>query len=174
MVRRHSGVVRHGTTAVELAVVLPVVLLLIFGLMIGSLGVFYSNQVAYLATETARFASAHGSEYMTENAAAITAGNLPTVDYAYLRDNVAKPRATALDTSQVGVAVTIDTASGNYLWNDTTNNKNRALTSSVTSGGVTTVVNNTVTVTVTYQWRPLMYITGPITLTSTCLLPMNY
>ncbi len=174
MVRRHSSAFRQGTTVVEMAVVLPLVLLLIVGLMIGSLGVFYSNQVAHLALETARYASTHGGQYMTENATAITAGTLPTVDYAYLKDNVARAQATALDTTQVGVTITIDTTSGSYPWNDTTDNNYRALTSSTTTNGVTTTVINTVTVTVTYPWRPLMYITGPITLTSTCLLPMNY
>jgi Flp pilus assembly protein TadG len=174
MVSRPVQSPRDGATSVEFAVVLPLVLLLILGMMIGSLGVFYSNQVSYLAEETARFAAAHGGQYMSENSAAIQAGTLPTVDYAYLKDNVTKARATAFDTSQVGVTVNIDTATGNYLWNDTTNNMNRAITSSVTNSGVTTTVTNTVAVTVTYQWRPLMYLTGPITLTSTCLQPMNY
>jgi hypothetical protein len=33
---------------------------------------------------------------------------------------------------------------------------------------------NYVTVTVTYQWTPVLYLTGPITLTSTSTVQVNY
>ena len=42
---------RHGTHALECAVVFPVVFLLLFGLLIGALGVFRYQQVASLARE---------------------------------------------------------------------------------------------------------------------------
>ncbi len=34
--------------------------------------------------------------------------------------------------------------------------------------------NNSVSVTVTYQWTPDLYITGPLNLTSTSVMPMSY
>ena len=33
---------------------------------------------------------------------------------------------------------------------------------------------NSVSVTVTYQWTPDLYITGPLNLTSTSVMPMSY
>ena len=33
---------------------------------------------------------------------------------------------------------------------------------------------NSVIVTVTYQWTPDLYITGPLNLTSTSVMPMSY
>jgi hypothetical protein len=35
-------------------------------------------------------------------------------------------------------------------------------------------VDNIVTVQVTYQWYPLLYLVGPINLTSTAVVPMSY
>ena len=48
------------------------------------------------------------------------------------------------------------------------------LTSSVTWNATNSPYNNSVSVTVTYQWTPDLYITGPLYLTSTSVMPMSY
>ena len=49
--------VRRGAAVVEMAVVAPLVVLFLFGLIVTGLGVFRYNQTAYLAREAARYAS---------------------------------------------------------------------------------------------------------------------
>jgi hypothetical protein len=36
------------------------------------------------------------------------------------------------------------------------------------------IIQNYVTVTVTYNWMPELYLVGPLTLTSTSKMPMSY
>jgi hypothetical protein len=48
------------------------------------------------------------------------------------------------------------------------------LTYSVTWNTTNSPYNNSVSVTVTYQWTPDLYITGPLNLTSTSVMPMSY
>ena len=56
--RRQSS---RGQTLVETALVLPLFLMVIFGIIIVGLGVFYQQQVANAAREGARFASIHSA-----------------------------------------------------------------------------------------------------------------
>ena len=58
MLRRNSPP-RSGGTLVEMAVILPVVFLLIFGLIVGGIGIFHYQEVARLAREGARWAAVH-------------------------------------------------------------------------------------------------------------------
>jgi hypothetical protein len=92
---------------VEAAIILPVAFFLIFGLIIGGLGVFRYCEVAHLARETARFASVHGGQYAKDNKDAIAAGTLPTVDKNYLVTTVTQGNAIALDGSQLQVTVSV-------------------------------------------------------------------
>src|SRR6516225_4484419 len=118
------GCRRSGTTIVESAIVYPVLLLLLIGLMVGGLGVFDYEQVAYAAREAARFASVHAGQYQRDNAAAIAAGTLPDVNAAYLTTLVTD-RVVNLDSSKLQVTVTFNTSSGAFGWNDTTHNGDR-------------------------------------------------
>jgi Flp pilus assembly protein TadG len=161
---------RSGTNLVETTIVLPVTLMFLIGLVVWGMGVSYYQQVAHLARETARFAATHGGQYASENSAAITAKTLPNVNESYLQTSIAAARGTALASSQLTTSVSINTPSGTFDWDATTSNNNRYPTA--TSNGVT--VTNTVSVTVTYQWLPQLYVTGPINLTSTAVEPMAY
>jgi hypothetical protein len=166
---------RRGAVIVESAFVLPVVFLLILALAVGGMGIFRYNEVANLARLTARYAAVHGGQYAQENAAAIKAGTLPTVDANYLTQNVADTNAMVLDTSKLNVSVTITTHGGMYSWDDTTDTNDRATYGSYKDANNNTVtVTNTVNVTVTYTWIPEMSLVGPITLTSTAVVPMSY
>lgn len=175
MLRRPVPRPQRGATLVEAAIVLPVAFLLILGIVVGGMGVFRYLEVAHLARLTARYAAVHGGQYSQDNAAAINAGTLPNVNEAYLTQNIAAANAVALDSSQLSVSATITTHSGTYDWDDTTNNNSRLPYSTYTdSSGTSYYVTNTVQVTVSYQWVPEWFLVGPITLTSTSVVPMSY
>ena len=54
---------RSATTIVECALVFPALMIFLFGLIIGGLGVFRYQEVASLAREGARYASVRGTDY---------------------------------------------------------------------------------------------------------------
>src|SRR5438552_18248920 len=89
---------RRGTTAVEAAIVYPVVLLLTLGLGIVGLGVFRYQQVAALAREGARYAAVHGGQWKADD----TTRTLTTPTDVY--NNAILPHAAGLDTSQLAVS----------------------------------------------------------------------
>ncbi len=148
---RHNR--RPGAVAVEAAVVLPVLLLLVVGLIVAALGVFRYQQMAHLAREGARWASVHGSQYATDTGnAAATASDVYTT--AIL------PLAVALDTTALTYSVTWQSSNKPYNVYTGTNNQLAKST-------------NTVTVKVTYHWVPEAFF-GGMTLTSTAVMPMCY
>jgi Flp pilus assembly protein TadG len=186
MVRSSATSRRRGATTVEAAIILPATLFLIFGLLIVGLGVFRFNEVAHAARETARFASVHGNQYALNNASGISAGTLPSVDASYLTTK-AKANLAGLDPSKVTVAVsmtvlkpaaTATSSTETVDWNNTTENQNRspysAWTDTSTTPSTNRYVQNMVSVTVSYQWMPELFFVGPINLTSTAVMPMQY
>jgi Tfp pilus assembly protein PilV len=165
---------RRGAHLVECAFVFPVALLLMLAVVVGALGVFRYQQMAYLSREAARFAAVHAGQYQQENAAAISAGTLPSVTSAYLTTNVVQANAINLDPSALTVTVNFNTSSGSWGWDDTANNGSRWPYSPRTINGTTYSETNTVSVTVTYQWVPEWFLSGPITITSTAVMPVCY
>jgi len=178
---------RHAAYIAEAAFVLPVAFFLVLGLVIGAFGVFRYQEAAHLARETARFASVHAGQYAKDNAAAIKAGTLPTVDKSYLTDTIAKANAFGLDPSQLDITVNITllpigaTSADSTTtadWDDTGNNQQRSPYSNWTDNSASPAknvqVSNIVTVTVTYHWYPESYLSGPVDLTSTCVMAMSY
>jgi hypothetical protein len=172
---------------VEAAVVLPLALFLLFGLVVGGFGIYRYNQIAHLARETARFASVHGGQYAKQNADAIAAGSLPAVDKDYLVKKVAQANAVGLDVSQMQVSVQMTVITPNSTspattetvdWDNTVQNLNRSPYSAWTDNSATPPANvevsNMVTVTVTYQWMPELFLVGPFNLSSTAVMPMSY
>lgn len=79
---------------IEMAIILPLLILLLIGLCLGELGAFRYQQVAALAHESARWASVHGKEY-----AKATNKTIATKDD--ILQNVIKPRAIGLDLSKI-------------------------------------------------------------------------
>ncbi|HZW30873.1 MAG TPA: TadE/TadG family type IV pilus assembly protein [Isosphaeraceae bacterium] len=68
MIRRKQRLTdRRGTTALECALVSPLVILLLMGMLLMGLGVFRYQQLQSLAREGARYASVHGPQYASEN-----------------------------------------------------------------------------------------------------------
>ncbi len=152
--RRTLSIARRGATAVEAALVLPVAFTFIIGTVVIALGIYRYQQVASLAREGARYASVHGTQYAaaTGNAAATAAD---------IYNNAILPMAIGLSPSKLSYSVT---------WN-LSNSPTYANPGSNPPGAP---MQNLVTVTVTYQWMPELYIAGPINLTSTSVMPMSY
>jgi Flp pilus assembly protein TadG len=145
---------------VESAIVFPVVLVLFFGLIVGGIGIFRYQQVACLAQEAARWASVRGGDYQKD-----TDQNSPT--QAQIRDQAVLPLAVSMDTNQLSVQVEwVDQGSNTSTdWDAATKD-----VKSLTPQGE--YVNNSVRVTVTYNWSPGILI-GPLTLSSQCEVPMS-
>ena len=151
MTRRFSSHRRRGSVATESVVVLPTLVFLILSIVVGGYGVFRYQQIAMLAREGARYASVHGGQYQQE-----TGNSAATPQDVY--NNAIVPFATNLDLSQLSYSVT---------WN--ANNMPYSV-----SNDYETPTNNTVTVTVHYNWFPEAYLIGPIVLSSTSTMPMSY
>ena len=144
---------RSGATVVEGAVVYPVVFLVILGLVVGAAGVFRYSQLASLTREAARYASVHGGQYAREMK--VTA---PTPADIY--NSVVLPRAEGFDTSQLNYSITYNNT--NWPYHTTLDANNNVIP-----------IQNTVTVTLTYQWLPEAFL-GGVTLSSTSVMPMSY
>ena len=90
---------RRGVHVVEFAMVAPLVVLLLFGLIVGGLGVFRYQEVASLAREGARYASVHGYKYsQVTGKAAATATDVYT--------NAIQPRMVILDPNSLNYTIT--------------------------------------------------------------------
>jgi hypothetical protein len=87
---------------VEVAIVLPLVMLLMIGLCVAELGAFRYQQIAALAHESARWASVHGQEYARQSKSSIATNQ-------DIFDKVIKPKANGLDLNKL---------SHNVQWNE--------------------------------------------------------
>ena len=143
---------RVGATAVESALVYPIMFLLILGLMVGAAGIFRYQEVSSLARRGARYAIVHGTQYAKEtgNAAATPAD---------IYNNAMAPHAVLLDTAHLNYSVVYDKTNEPYA-------------TSIVNGDIR-ATRNTVSVTVTYQWNPLL-IFPRVTFSSTSVMPMTY
>jgi len=144
---------RRGASAVEAAIVYPVALFFVLGLVVGAMGVFRYQETAALAREAARYASVHGGQYAQEM-------NVTAPAPADIYNNVILPMAEGLDTSQLNYSITYNTS--NWPFHTTLDANNNVIP-----------IQNTVTVTLTYQWLPEAFL-GGITLSSTSVMPMSY
>jgi Flp pilus assembly protein TadG len=141
---------RRGATVVEVAAVAPVLLLLIFGFIVMGLGVFRYIQVASLAREGARHAAVRGADYAKET-------NQPAATADSILKEVVLPRAAGFDPSRMSCAVTWDQSNAPRRMN-----------------ADKTTTMNTVSVTVTYVWRPEIAYFAGVTLTSKSTVPMSH
>ena len=162
----HRSRQRRGASTVEFAVVAATTLFFIFAMIIGGLGIFRYQEVAHLAREGCRYASTHGGQYQKDGIAKQT--GMPQVISSADVQTYLLPKTAALDTKKLTISASWSppakaTPINMPTYMDTSNPK---------AGEVT--VQNYVTVTVSYQWCPELYLIGPITLTSTSTMPVSY
>jgi Flp pilus assembly protein TadG len=159
---------RRAATLVESAIVYSVTFFLLLALVVGGMGVYRYQEVAHLAREGARYASTHGGKYQQDGQPEAT--GVPAVAGGDDLLPVLKARAVSLAPDRLQVAVSWSAAGSvtpsNYPYYADTN------PDLVPPGQV--VVQNYVTVTVSYQWTPELYLVGPLTLSSTAQMPMSY
>ncbi len=91
--------IREGTTLVECALIYPVYLLVVIGLIVGGFGVFRYQQLASLAREGARYASVRGATFQR-----YTGQTAATEADVYT--NGIRPKVVALDPNRLGYTVT--------------------------------------------------------------------
>jgi Flp pilus assembly protein TadG len=147
---------RRGATLVEAAIVLPTVFMFIIGMCVIGLGIYRYQQVASLAREGARYASVHGMQYQQDT-------QIPAATASDIYNNAILPMAVGLNTGSLTYSVNWNTSNWPTSWIVNPNPPPAAMTQ-----------DNTVSVTVSYQWTPELYLTGPINLTSTSVMPMSY
>lgn len=148
---------RRGATLVEFALILPILLILTLGTMVGGLGVFRNQQVAAFSREAARYAAVHGGAYASEQSA-----SLPD-DLALF--NYLKSLAAGFDTG--------GNNTGNLQVHATYDSSSQLPEYIPPSGSTSTATVNQVTVTVTYVWQPEFFL-PPMTLRSTTKLLLWY
>jgi Flp pilus assembly protein TadG len=142
---------REGTTAVECAFILPVTFFLLFGLVIGAMGVFRYQEVAALARQATRYASTHGHQYRKDAGLPVGASTDWSAD-VYAND--ISPNLVSLDPTLLTYQVS---------WPDVVNQP----------GKPDNWPGSQVTVTVSYKWVPELYLVGPLKLTSTSSTPIT-
>ena len=142
---------RSGATAVECAIVLPIAFFLLFGLIVGAMGIFRYQEVAMLAREATRYASTHGHSYRGDAGLPIGTQEDWKQD---IYDNAIVPKCVVLDTS----SLTFDVS-----WPDVINQP----------GKPDNWPGSRVDVTVRYKWLPEMYLIGPIYLESKSSMPIT-
>jgi Flp pilus assembly protein TadG len=151
---------RTGATTVETALVFPIALFVFLFLIVGGMGVFRYQQVACLAQEAARWTCVRGGEYQKD-----ANQDSPTRDQ--ILQQAVLPLAVGMDPSQISLQVEwVNQATGTHQdWDSAP----KDIKSQTAQGDY---VTNTVHVTITYTWSP-GFLTGPITMTSQCELPMS-
>jgi Flp pilus assembly protein TadG len=151
---------RRGAHIVETALVFPVLVFLVLGLILGGFGVFRYQQVACLAQEAARYASVRAGDFQAQT-------NQTSPTQAQILEQV-QPLGVGMDTTQLSLqAQWVNQATGEVQSWDTVR---KDVKSSTSSGEY---VTNTVRVTVTYQWSPGLFV-GTITLMSICEIPLSF
>jgi Flp pilus assembly protein TadG len=146
-----GGKRRRGATTVEFAFVAPIMFFTILATIIGSLGVSRYQQVASLAREASRWASVHGSEYQQET-------GQPAATAEDIFNQAVLPSAVGLSPDALSYEVTWDRSNIPLEVDEDVQNP----------------FGNTVTVTVSYQWFPEVYLVGPINLTSSSTDQVRY
>ena len=134
----------------ENALVLPILILVVSGIIMIGLLIFRYQQVAMLAREGARYASVHGAQYQADSTTGEKAASAADV-----YNNAILPMAVGMDTSILTYSVT---------WSDSGKSP---VVASTTSDPPGQPVGTTVTVTVSYVW-------SGVTVSSTSVMPMQY
>jgi hypothetical protein len=151
MTYKQRRLARPASFLVENAFVVPVAFFLVLALAVGGMGIFRYQEVATLAREGARYGSTHGYQYRKD-------AGLPTgtaADWSTdIYTNGISPGMVALDANKLSYQVT---------WPNVINQP----------GVPDNWPGSQLTVTVSYQWFPELYVVGPIVLTSTSSMPIT-
>lgn len=153
---------RRGAVAVESAIVYSVLFVLIFGIIVGGMGVFRYQLVAGMAREGSRYASVRGADWARDH-------KTPAPTAAQIARDAVLPMGVSMDPARVTVRVEwVNGVTGAVVPWDAS--KKTATTATAAGDAVA----NRVRVTVTYRWAPGLFFGGPIDLRSASETPMSY
>jgi Flp pilus assembly protein TadG len=153
---------RRGAVTLEIAVMIPLLLVLLLGILVGGMGVFRYQQVASLSREAARHAAVKGATWEMDT------GNTSPTRNQIIQD-VVRARAVSMEPAKLALTIEwIDGVNGNVVAWDSSSKAPR----SITAAGQP--VANRLRVTVTYQWLPEWFLAGPITMQSVSEVPMSF
>ena len=159
---RRQRQTRRAALTVEAAIVLPAMLILLLGLIVGGMGVFRYQQVACQAREAARWASVRGTQWELET------GNTSPTEQEILQ-NAVLPLAVGMDPANITMQVEwINAATGSVVAWDSAKKAPRSLNK--TSQPVT----NSVRVRINYDWTPGVILPGTFNMSSTSVMPMSF
>ncbi len=171
---------RRGTTLVECAIIYPLVFFLLLGLIIGAMGVFRYQEAASLARTAARYASTHGAQYRKDAGLSVgSPGTSAGTQNGLLCYQADPNQASGSDTSWTGdiydnaVRPNLVALNKNYLTCTVAWPPVKSPSGVVVQNLPDNWPGSTVTVTVSYQWFPELYLIGPFTLTSTSTMAVT-
>lgn len=144
---------RKAATMIEVAIIIPLMILLIAIAVDVVSGVYRYHQVATLSRMGARYASVHAGQYEEET------GN-PVVTETALKANVVLPHSVGLKPELLTVALSWLPDGNAYPW--------------VISSNTGTSRDNMVRVVVTYQWHPIFFFGASLNLSSTSEVAISY
>jgi hypothetical protein len=150
MVKRQSSP-RKAAVVLEIAVVIPIMVLIVAIAVDISMGVFRYHQTATLAREGARYASVHGGQYSKDT-------NQPLLTGEKLQSDVLLPMSVSLNPSLLTCQLSWLPYGDPFPYSTTETGARK---------------QNMVRVTVNYQWRPAFLFGTPINLTSTSETPIS-
>jgi hypothetical protein len=160
----------RGATLVESAVVLLVTFTLLFGLIVGGLGVSRYQAVAELAREATRAGSVRGGQYRLDHG--LPAGTTSDWSADLYTDGVARFPSQAAMVNVREFGLDPNRLTYTCTWSKGYNGQPDNYATYVDANR--DVHGNTLTVTVSYDWLPETIITGPITFSSTSQIAITY
>jgi Flp pilus assembly protein TadG len=147
---------------VEAAIVYPLLFLLLFGLIVGGMGIYRYQAVACMAREAARYAAVRGSDWQMTM-------DQPSPTQQQIAQEIVAPLAAAMDATQINTNVElVNGVTGVVTPWDSSNKAPTSLNASRQP------VANRVRVTVSYPWYPEILLGGPINLQSVTETPMSF
>jgi hypothetical protein len=181
MLLRHAErTPRSGVTLVECAIIYPFVFLIFLGLIIGGMGVFRYQEVASLARSAARYASTHGAQYRKDTGQEVGTAGTSIRDQDEVLWYQANPNGSAgSDTTWPGdiydnsVRPNLVAVNPGYLTCQVGWPKVKSPSGLVVQNKPDNWAGSNVTVTISYQWFPDLFLVGPITLTSTSTMKIT-
>lgn len=153
---------RTGAVALETALVLPIMFALLFGIIVGGMGVFRYQQVACQAREAARWTCVRGADWAAE-----TGKSSPSS--SDIRNQAVLPYAAGMSGTALSVEVLwVDATTGDTVaWDDSSQIPR-------STNAANEVVANRIRVTTTYTWSPKFLWFGPWKLRSVSEMPMQF
>lgn len=172
MLLRATQARRWGGTLVECAIVFPLTFLIILGMVVLGAGIFRYQEVAHQARVGARYAATHGGMYSDAKMPEKT--GIPAIKTSEDLRNFYISGPTSKEGSRL-VLLKPEALQVDVSWSEATrvNPPNYPYYADPSDITAQKIIQNTVTVTITYNWTPELWL-FPITLKSSSTMPMAY